>query len=86
MIMSVYNMTSRSYGSMVLAMGKCHIVYMFESNLHPYIFLFRLVQTRPLYKAIAGCILVSDALNFLFINHLRTGDRDTRHDYSYYIL
>ena len=86
MIMSVYNMTSRSYGSMVLAMGKCHIVYMFESNLHPYIFLFRLVQDRPLYKAIAGCILVPDALKFLFINHLQTGDRDTHHEYSYSIL
>ena len=61
---------------MVLAMSKCHIVYIFESNLHPYIFPFRLVQTHPLYKAAAGCILVPDALNFSFINHFRTGNRD----------
>ena len=63
-----------SRGSMVLAMGKWHIVCIFESNLHLHMFLFRLVQTLPLYKITTGLICYSDILPFFNFKSFADGN------------
>ncbi len=58
-------------------MGKSNIVCMFESNLHPYTFRFRLVQTRRVHNITSRLVrpTVVDVVTFSILNAFWTGVR-----------